>query len=111
MTTLSESSNGVVRLCPCARAITVEYGTLMLRFGLKGFQRFWEFVMCIDVEYCLLRNSDRPRGKAIMIELASCGVSAHLTPEELEELRSMVDGAMEAVLIDGNRCWLKESMN
>lgn len=82
----------VISNAGCA-VIQVEFGNLFLRFDHNGFEAFKQSIDSIDWKRSEAGNEKKPYHRKIFVALQPSGITMAFHREEIEELKTLLNGA------------------
>lgn len=88
---LKQTANGFVSFCAKCNAYHLEFGNLFFRFTDDEFRHFRRYIYSIDGEYYKNLNRDMRNARKIFLRMPIQGFYCALHPEELAELKRLVD--------------------
>lgn len=96
-------------LCTKCHAYHVEFGNLFFTFTEDEFEHFYQYINSIDGEYYQELNKNMKNARKIFLRMPVKGFYCALYPDELKELRrlidfSLTDDAIESALSLENYC-------
>lgn len=88
---LKQTSNGFISFCTKCNAYHLEFGNLFFKFTEDEFQHFCRYISSIDGEYYQNQNRELRNARKIFLRMPVQGFFCTLHPEELAELKRLVD--------------------
>ena len=106
---LKRTTNGFISFCTKCHAYHVEFGNLFFTFTEDEFEHFCQYINSIDGEYYQELNKDMKNARKIFLRMPVKGFYCALYPDELKEMRrlidfSLTDDAIESALSLENYC-------
>ncbi|WP_018667335.1 DUF6686 family protein [Bacteroides gallinarum] len=95
---LKQTTNGFISFCTECNTYHLEFGNLFFRFTEDEFRHFCRYINSIDGPYYQAQNRHIRNSRKIFLRMPVQGFYCALHPEELTELKRLVDFS----LIDEN---------
>lgn len=97
-TLVYRTENGCVINDTKSQTIHVEFGNVFLRFDYDGLVRFKHSIENVKLDLFEQANESKPYNRKVFVAFERKSVTLAFHPDEIEELRSLLNGAHEALL-------------
>ena len=96
---VAKTTNGQVIYCDGCRLFHIEYGNIHLSLWIESMHELWEYLTHLDLDHMEYMNRDNVYKRKIMISMEEKRMNLVFNKEELLELQSLLEQAIDRAVM------------